>query len=71
MRKYEGKSIFKQCKIYIYNFYIDIEDIYNMRLEAKNTNNACLVDFFKLLMNSLYGKVKKKFFLNFKSLVKN
>jgi len=50
IRRYEGLYIFKEY----------IEDIYNMRLEAKRNNNTCLVDFFKLLMNSLYGKLGQK-----------
>ena len=50
IRRYEGNAIFKEY----------IEDIYEMRLKAKKENNTCLVDFFKLLMNSLYGKLGQK-----------
>ena len=50
IREYEGKYIFKDY----------IEDIYAMRLKAKEDNNKCLIDFFKLLMNSLYGKLGQK-----------
>jgi hypothetical protein len=49
-RRYEGKDVFKKY----------IEDIYEMRLKSKRDGNTCLVDFFKLLMNSLYGKLGQK-----------
>jgi DNA polymerase elongation subunit (family B) len=55
----KGNQFLEHVKI-IFLFFLDIEDIYQMRLEAKKTNNSCLVDFFKLLMNSLYGKLGQK-----------
>ena len=50
VRRYEGHEIFKEY----------ITDIYGMRLKAKDEGNTCLVDFLKLLMNSLYGKLGQK-----------
>ena len=39
------------------NIFADyITKIYNDRLAAKLAGNVCAVSFFKILMNSLYGK---------------
>jgi hypothetical protein len=48
--RYEGKAIFKEF----------VDYFYAARLEAKNNKNAALVIFFKLLLNSLYGKFGQK-----------
>jgi hypothetical protein len=48
--RYEGKAIFREF----------VEYFYNARLTAKKNNNAALVIFYKLLLNSLYGKFGQK-----------
>lgn len=45
--EYQGKNLFKEY----------IEEIYGQRLTAKKDGNAVIVEFCKLLMNSLYGKM--------------
>jgi hypothetical protein len=53
VRRYKGKEIFKEF----------IEDIYKLRLDAKKEKNICLTEFYKLLMNSLYGKFGQQLYM--------
>lgn len=50
--RYEGLDVFKQFSIFFYN----------ERLKAKKESNYALIMFYKLLLNSLYGKFGQKQF---------
>lgn len=50
--KYKPKKLFEDY----------IQQIYSLRLKAKRDGNVALVDFYKLLMNSLYGKFGQRLF---------